>query len=140
MKRLKAISPLVAAVLLIAVTMTIAGVLAYWASGFVKSQTALFENQTVATECNLADFVVHRCSYNNNTATLNLVLNNLRSIDLRQIVAQVVYPNETIRNEPFNETLVGGRLQSYKISNVDNTYKEIVIRTHCPNILISTKC
>ena len=38
----KAVSPLVAAVLLIAVTMTIAGMLAYWASGFVRQQTEPF--------------------------------------------------------------------------------------------------
>ena len=55
----KAVSPLVAAVLLIAVTMTIAGMLAYWASGFVRLQTETFSNQSVVSKCNFADFKVY---------------------------------------------------------------------------------
>ncbi len=56
------ISPLVAAVLLIAVTMTIAGLLAYWATSFVR--TSLPETNRTEAECRLADFSIYFCSYN----------------------------------------------------------------------------
>ncbi|MBI2547246.1 MAG: hypothetical protein HYW23_02255 [Candidatus Aenigmarchaeota archaeon] len=59
---MKGISPIVASVLLIAITMTIAGVLAYWSSTFV-SNTLPGENTTTA-QCRLAQFEFLLCNYN----------------------------------------------------------------------------
>lgn len=141
MRRLKkAISPLVAAVLLIAVTMTIAGMLAYWASSFVRQQTETFQNQTIAGECNFADFRVYLCSYNSTTQSISLILNNVANVELRNLTAQIIYANNTIDNKPLTGSLPANILKSFSISGVSPDYSSLTIRTHCPQLSVSSAC
>lgn len=136
----KAISPLVAAVLLIAVTMTIAGVLAYWASSFVRSQITLFENQTATSECNFGNFLVYLCSYNTNTSKINIILNNVGKIDLRDLVVYVIYQNNSISSFELNETLPSGGLKPFSLTGVSSDYSKISIKTYCPNVFAEVAC
>jgi flagellin-like protein len=89
----KGISPLVASVLLIAATMSIAGILAYWASSFVSKQTETFENQTVTSECNYADFKIYSCSYNSSSRRLTMILENTRDVTLKNLNVFIFYSN-----------------------------------------------
>ncbi|MEM7821584.1 MAG: archaellin/type IV pilin N-terminal domain-containing protein [Candidatus Aenigmatarchaeota archaeon] len=137
----KAISPLVAAVLLIAVTMTVAGMLAYWASSFVRERTKEWENQTLAGECQFADFRVYQCVYDNQNSRINLILENIRSIELKNIRLYVLYPNGTLTSEiPLNEPLRAGEVKVYHISNISPGFSKIIIKTHCPDISTESVC
>jgi flagellin-like protein len=138
---MKGISPLVASVLLIAVTMTIAGAVAYWASSFVGQQTKMFENQTVTSECNFADFSVYSCTYNSTTLNMTLILENIRSVELKNLTAQVIFPNGTISIIPLNDSLPTApfNLKSFRFSSAPD-YSKIKITTHCPTITKESSC
>lgn len=128
----KGISPLVAAVLLIAVTMTIAGALAYWASQFVQTQTTFFSNQTVSSECNFMKYQIYACSYDSNSTRINLILNNIGTVDMTRISAFVLYPNNLIEEKNLNATLNSGALGSFVVPNVTSDFTKIIVRSQCP--------
>jgi len=133
------ISPLVAAVLLIAITMTIAGVLAYWATSFVK--TSLPETNTTEAECRLASFSIYSCSFDNSTKKINLILENLKNIELRNLRAFVIYENGSVSDAiPLNTTLGTVPLKSFVIANIDNGFSKLRIKTHCPELSEEKAC
>lgn len=141
MGRTKGISPLIAAVLLIAVTMTIAGVLAFWASSFVQQGLEQSSNQTVATECNFGNFLVDACSYDSGTGRLTLILNNIATVDLKNVTAYAIYPDGTLNQTTLaGDTLTSGSLRSYVATGVTPGFNTINIRTHCPNVDARTTC
>jgi flagellin-like protein len=132
----KGISPLVASVLLIAITMTIAGVLAYWGASFVR--TSLPQTNETETQCRFADFSIYSCTYANRT--VNMILENLRDIELRSIQVYFIYGNNTISDAvDLNETLLAGRLRSYTITNVDS-FSRVSIKTQCPDLKKEKAC
>lgn len=141
MLSLKGISPLVAAVLLIAITMTIAGALAYWASTFVSGQTALLQNQTIATECQFVRFQVYACSFDSSLSQLNLILNNIGTVNLRNLTTFFIYSNNTIVEKKLGDSLPSGVLKSFTVKDVDGTYGRISIRTQfCPDVAVESTC
>jgi flagellin-like protein len=137
---MKGISPLVATVLLIAVTMTIAGMLAYWASSFVKTQTGQFENQTLTSECRFADFKFYSCNYNSTSQQMTFVLENFRSVTLKDLVAYIVYQNGTVANYSLNATLPGASMKGFTIGNVSSDYSSVTIKTHCSEVDTRSSC
>jgi flagellin-like protein len=135
----KGISPLVAAVLLIAATMSIAGILAYWASSFVKSQVSQFENQTITSECQYADFKIYSCSYNTSSKVVALVLENYREVLLKEMTAYISFANSSIPSISLNETIPKGSIKSFSISGID-PFTKIIVKTHCPEITRESSC
>jgi len=129
----KGISPIVAAVLLIAATMSIAGILAYWASNFVK--TALPEVNSSQTTCQFADFQVYSCSYAN--STLSFVLYNFRTIPLNGLTATIFDSNNlpTWNNITLNNSLSVGQFIGYTVTGIPSNFtKLIVTSTQCPSL------
>lgn len=136
----KAVSPLVAAVLLIAVTMTIAGMLSYWAAGFVRQQTETFSNQSVVSRCNFADFRVYSCSYNSSAQRVNMILENIRTVEFKNLTAFVIYPDNTISNFNLNGTLPAGFIKTFPILGVTDGFSNVLIKTECPDLSVSSAC
>lgn len=134
------ISPLVAAVLLIAVTMTIAALLTYWATGFVK--TSLPETNETEAECRFAAFSIYSCTYSNSTNIVSLILENRKNIELKSLKAFLIFPNATV-SDPIilDGTLpAGGILKSYQIQNIAEDFSKIMIATHCPDVREEKVC
>lgn len=132
---MKGISPIVAAVLLIAVTMTIAGILAYWSASFVEKGLPTNE-----TQCSLARFVVDTCSYNTTSNKITLRLDNRRNVDLSNLKAFIYYANGTVSAAiPLNETLAGNTIKSFVISQTEN-FAQIVVKTQCPDVTANSTC
>ncbi len=134
---MKGISPIVAAVLLIAITMTIAGVLAYWSSTFVEKGLPV-ENQTTA-DCRIAQFEFLRCSYNSTGGNLVFSVNNVRGIPL-ELVAYVEYVNGTITENPLNATLNGNSIRAYSVTGVSPGFSRLLIKTSCPELSRASVC
>jgi flagellin-like protein len=135
----KGISPLVATVLLIAATMSIAGILAYWASNFAKS--ALPEANSSQTTCQFADFQIYQCSYSNNTETISFVLYNYRTITLSSLRATIFDANSfpTWSNITLNESLPAGFFVGYSLTNIPSNFTKMVITTSmCPSLIHDT--
>ena len=131
----KGISPIVAAVLLIAATMSIAGILAYWASNFVK--TALPSENSSQTTCQFADFQVYQCSYSSGTQTISFVLYNYRTIPLTGLTATVFDVNNfpTWNNVTLNTSLPVGQFVGYSILGIPSNFTKLIITTSmCPQL------
>lgn len=136
---MKGISPIVAAVLLIAITMTIAGVLAYWSSTFV-STTLPTENTTVA-QCRVAQFEFLNCRYNSSSQNLIFSLNNVRTVDLSKLLAFIEFANGTVTNGiSLNATLPSGEIRSYTLGNIPSDFANLVVKTNCPDLSRTNTC
>jgi flagellin-like protein len=136
----KGISPLVAAVLLIAVTMTIAGLLAYWAASFVR--TSLPETNETSAQCQFADFNIYSCTYFNSTNTLSLILENNKDIELLSLKAFLIFPNATVSSPRLlaGTLPAGGGLYSFTLTNVYEEFSRVSVSTHCPDVMKEKAC
>jgi flagellin-like protein len=130
----KGLSPLIAAVILIAATMSIAGILAYWASGFVKTKLTETESITGGTQCLGAEFKIKSVSYENNK--LHLILDNRRSVDLMLTNLFLIYPNNEVKTKSLNQTLKGNEIKALEVSGVDPNFLTGEIKTHCPDVSV----
>jgi flagellin-like protein len=126
---MKGISPLVAAVLLIGVTMTIAAALAFWVSGFMGERTKAFEKRTAQYEkCIGANFNIYSSLYNATSKTLTILLENRADIRLNITQINIMLKNGTIDVRELEESLprAGGWLP-IKIDNVEPCEKFRII-------------
>lgn len=130
----KGISPLVAAVILIAATMTIAGILSYWASSFVRTTLETGENATELTSCQAAKFRIYSGTYNNATESLYLILENQRTVDLQLDKLYLFYPNDVLQSMPLDEALEGNELKPLNVTGVGDGFDRGRISTNCPEI------
>jgi len=131
----KGIDPIIAAVLLIAATMSIAGILAYWASNFVR--TALPDQNSTETSCQFADFQIYQCNYNSTTQTISLVLYNYRTVPLDGITATIFDVNNlpAWQNISFTGTLQPSVFAPFSITGIPSNFTKVVITTSmCPVI------
>lgn len=136
---MKGISPIVAAVLLIAITMTIAGVLAYWSASFI-GKSLPGANETDVT-CKMANFVIGSCSYTNSTKKLNFILDNRRSVDLTDLKLFLYFPNRSVSAPiPLNGSLGANSPAGFSISDITSDFSSIEIRTSCPEATASITC
>lgn len=136
----KGISPLVAAVLLIAATMSIAGILSYWTTSYVRTQTKQFENQTTASECNFADFKIYQCVYNSSAQRVNLILENIKTVELKELKLYVEYSAGNVSSAiSLNETLPSGAIKPYVITGISN-FTNVIVKTQCPEISVKDDC
>ena len=127
-------SPLIAAVILIAVTMSIAGILSFWVSGYMKTKLGESENATKETGCLGADFKIHSIDFNNDTRSLYIVLDNRRAVDLIIENVYFFYPDNKIDTKTLNEELKGNDIKPINITGVDEGFLSGKIKTNCPEI------
>jgi flagellin-like protein len=131
----KGLSPLVAAVILIAVTMTIAGILSYWVSTFVRRLPPP-ENATENIMCLDAQFRFYSGSYDSDDEELILVLENQRSLDLELNGLYLFDENDMLTDEKtLTGTLKGNRLKSFNVTGVD-VFTKGIIKTNCPEVSV----
>jgi flagellin-like protein len=137
---MKGISPIVAAVLLIAVTMSLAGVLAYWASQFVSQ--GLPEVNATNTQCKFTNFAIYNCIYNSTSDRLTVTLNNIQQIEIKSLAVYLTYSNGTVSPMiALNESLQPGEFRSYPITDVSGDFSKVIITSlTCPEINKETAC
>ena len=128
----KGISPLVAAVILIAATMSIAGILSFWTTGFVKTKLVGTENETEEIRCLNAEFKLYSGKLEG--TKLYLVLENTRSYDL-MLTELYIFVNETLiePTNTLNEELEGNSLKSLN-ETVVSDFTRGIIKTNCPDV------
>jgi archaellum component FlaF (FlaF/FlaG flagellin family) len=134
------ISPLVAAVLLIAVTMTIAGLLTYWATSYVR--TSLPETNQTEIDCRFADFSIYSCTYYNSTNQISIILENHKNVELTNLNAFLLFENSTVSDpKSLGSTLpAGGTLKSFQIGNITDDFSKIIVTTQCPELSKEKVC
>lgn len=136
----KGISPLIAAVLLIAFTMTIAAILATWAQTFGRGRLKeAGEKGKQAIECSALSIRVESAAFSNNTiqaVTWNTGNTNLTEIDMlayNQSVSTI--PQELTMEK--NYTIKPGDYKVLKGSGLVGTpdkFSILVQRSDCPKV------
>jgi len=135
LKGLKGIDPLVATVLLIAVTMTLAGIIAFWGSSFVRSSLPS-ENQTQTIQvCTGGSIKLISSNYNSTTNTLSITIYNDGSQKLLLTNITFIYPDRAESKE-INSEISPAQVFVRSIENVANNFNSFMISTNCPNIYI----
>ena len=133
---MKGISPLVAAVLLIAATMSIAGILAYWASSFVRSSLPSESNRT-DVECAGSNFNIYTASYNTTTKNFTLMLENTGMYNVKIAKIDFIYSDLTVETHDINGVLlVGGAINRFVVSDVTANYQKYRVVSNCPQLVV----
>jgi len=139
----KGISPLIASVLLIAFTMTIAGLMAAWATSYVSGQTEKLTEQSETTKsCSGANFRIESDTMKTNTS-VTVVLYNSGGVDFTNMNVNMFYTNSTdviiqkISN--VSGALKRGDLKSFKVDNNQTAAgapltKMTIIADNCPDV------
>ena len=129
---LKGISPLIAVIMLIAFTMVVSGVLASWATQFVRTELQ---------KCTNAGIWIERASfaYTNQSAglgTLTLQITNTGTVDLTGFTITMNYENGTIMlNKNYaNETIASKDTKLLTIDTADNIASVDIVSKECPKI------
>jgi len=140
----KGVSPIVSAIVLIAATMSVAGILAYWAANFVGiSSPETASIITTLSKCKSADFQIYQCSYSSNSQTISFVLYNDRTVSLNGMSATVFDSNNlpAWSNITLSANLPVGQFVSYTITGIPSNFTKLVVTTSmCPSLLHDTSC
>lgn len=140
MNKEKGISPLIAAVLLIGFTATVAAMLATWSQGLVKQQKQKFRQERIETEiCQALDLRVESAVYDSSKNSITTLVWNTGDKNLTNFKIDVYYTKVNLTTKiPSNskEKIPPGEFISLKVANVE-TPKKIEIRSRadeCPKI------
>jgi flagellin-like protein len=140
---MKGISPLVASVLLIAITMSVAGILAFWVSSFT-SQTLPKMNRT--EECRFSNFEIWKCSLDKSTGSLSFTLHNIGQYEILDLTAYVFTTDNTVSPMvKLNSSLSVGEYKTFILSNSSTNvpaekFSKLIIATSCPDLSREDYC
>ena len=113
----KGISPLIAAVLLIAITISVGVLVSRWSSVFIKQQTdTVTSDSSSKIKCQNAALRTTSGQVNSTTTNVTLTGENTGSIDLTDLQFNIVLSNGTTINSvasPGNFTLSPGSKQKF---------------------------
>ncbi len=136
---MKGISPLIAAVLLIAFTVSIATIILGWFSSFTKGTTANISSQTqTAIGCSAADITIDHiyCS----GTTCRVLVSNTGSKDLTSVNAMIVTTDGTACSTTSSNNLTKGSTKSIEVNVTDcgtinsTTFSRAIVTTECPGV------
>lgn len=115
----KGISPILASVLLLAVTISVAGVFSGWAPNIADTVTGQTENQTQhRLDCNQASAEFISATYdsgNNETAT---ALRNSGRADFKELIVIAFDSNDNLMQQT-NLSIAAGHVSNTTLSNVN---------------------
>lgn len=142
---IKGISPLVASVLLIAITMSIAGILAFWVSSYT---TQTLPQMNITTEqCRYSNFEIYTCSFNTTSSVITLTLHNVGDYPIANVTSYVVFTNSTFSSLiSLNSSLGYGEYKSFILSNSttgvsSSTFSKIIVgSSFCPGLTRESSC
>jgi len=144
---MKGISPLVASVLLIAITMSIAGILAFWVSTYTTSTLPSLNRTRIEEECRFSNFDIYSCNINTSTSTITFTLHNIGQYEISNLASYIVFANNSVTPQiSLNDTLPIGSFKSYVLlnstTNVSSTTfsKIIIASTLCSGLSKESGC
>ena len=130
----KGISPILASVLLLAVTISVAGVFSGWAPEIAKTITGDTENQTQhRLDCNRASAELISASYNTSgNENVDITLRNNGRADFKELILAAFDSDDGLMDQTVNVTVDSGELANDSITSLSS--KPAYIR------LYSEKC
>jgi len=122
----KGVSPLIAVIMLIAVTMIVAGIVVTFAEQFASRQRTNIEL------CSEAKAVIQGGSYN--AGTLNLIVQNYGKVDLTFSVF-FTYQNDSVAKAPSDITLTAQNINTFSFTGIYDNLQEVTIQSaECPGV------
>jgi len=91
---------------------------------------------TTSEDCLNSEFVVYSSTYNNETRTLYMVLDNRRATDLVLENLYIFYPDNRLETKSINKVLNGHEVQQVNISNINSGFTSMKIKTDCPDVFV----
>lgn len=146
--RLKGISPLVATILLIALTVAVAGIISIWANSFARSQTELVgEKSTISITCSYGNINMKNLRFQTASTRLAGTLENIGQISLGNISLSIVYQNASSQsvklcNDPTgsvscsvaNLSLATAEQQAFNVTIWGSNYDSVKASTNCSSV------
>jgi flagellin-like protein len=132
---MKGLSPLISAILLIAISLAVAGIFSGWFTNFVKTTSKSIEDQgSTKITCANAGIVLENVRYNSTSGNLIGYIRNTDIVALGDIDIEIFLTNATRILLDKNITLSPGEQNSfiYKLDTTD--YDFIRARTNCSNV------
>lgn len=138
-KKRKGVSPLIAAVLLIAFTMAVAAILTAWVTTFTKEKAGEVGNQSdQLIECSYAGLTVYDAHYNSGASRLDVTIANTGSVNLRNVTAYV-FSNAAVQGQSPPISISSSELKSTNITGINSRPDRIRITTsQCPQTTAET--
>lgn len=132
----KGISPIVAAVLLVAVTLSVVGIFSGWAPNLIKDVTDETGNSTIQTlNCDQASIDIGPAFYNSTSDELTVAVRNSGRTDLPDIIVAAFNSNEQIIEQKSGVNRSSGELNDTVVSGVDETPSYIqAFSQECGNV------
>lgn len=138
----KAVSPLIASVLLISITLTMVYLLSNWTTTFASKESRIIEGKSsTEIQCSSAGLAIDNVSYNCTAGKFSMEAYNSGSKDLTDFRIQVLLKNGssyTLNAEP-NATLYSSDSQVFYNSSINVSFSSIdrvVFKTAsvCPRV------
>ncbi len=139
MKR-KGISPLIAAVLLIAFTMAVAAILTAWVTSFTQDTTESVGNESERlVGCSFASLDIYDAVLSGSTLTVNVANTGTRDMDNASLV---VFHEDGAINESWTNELASGDVVSKEMNNIGSDVSGLdrvrAASTECPEVSVET--
>lgn len=116
----KAISPIISAVLLLAVSLAVVGIFSGWAPELAENVTERTGNNTMETmNCNEAALEIRSAYWDNSNTELNIALRNSGSVDLSDISLVAYDSDEQIIGQDSDNSLEAGNVSDVTFSDPD---------------------
>lgn len=117
----KGISPILASVLLLAVTISVAGVFSGWAPNIAQAVTSQTENQTQhRLDCNEASATLVSATYNiSGNEDVDVTLRNNGRADFKELIIAAFDSNNALMTQTDNITVESGELTNESITGVN---------------------
>jgi len=131
---MKGVSPLIATVLLIAFTISIAGIISIWLIGFSRTSS-----ETIGSEaerqliCSYGGISLSNLRYSSSAGRMSGEVENTRTISLGNISIQIMYTNASSQKVSLNVSLMPREKTSFNISASSNYYR-VRVMTNCSSV------
>ena len=125
----KALSPLIATILLVAVALSLAGILYSWSSqNFKDTTTSVSDTSTDWINCsNVNIYIDSGCSYDSSTGFSGLVIFDRSTIEIDQnIVLTVIDANNNIASIEVIPSFTGNAMSLDSIVNANEDFEDLV--------------
>ena len=134
---LKAISPLIATVILIGITIIIAGILGAWATIYVTQRTQANATQ-VKCDVLVPQLFPTQCKYNETLLKLTVFINSRANQPLKGFNVVVEYPDKEPYLNSTDKTLEPASVLYLEFENIQPGFTSIRIKSvECPSIEIT---
>ncbi len=130
------VSPLIAAVLLIAFTMAVAAIITTWATTFTQDRSQQLSNQSEQmVRCAYAGMDVYDVEYDSANSQTDVSVENTGTVDFNNI-SVAAFQGASVQARTFLSSLASGEVQSITLDGTDSKPDKVRAASRdCPEVV-----